>query len=554
MAEKPHTSEDLSAESEYSSHLILSDADSDDSPAEPVELITISDECDSAEEMEPESLRDPENEVVLDITGSLLEDYPSDIEETAASRDNLPRKSGMTNWLPVMRDDSPQDCRYAPEPEWPSLGSTDNQRSRKIAAILSKEKHIEFRRFEKVPQAPRVLGKSISHISRFTSLARRNMNQMLSHFAFCWSDEQKNEFVKSADGMERFCGPAKLINHLKIEDYQLELIISVTHDITIEILKREPDNAATLLEMIASLYGQPTKEKLDKFKPNPLYSPARARHFLTATDDANLLGLANVISRTFMLERPVGLRREWYHRAIAEVHRKVDDGVMSFEAAVAKVGKLMDVAGEHHLALSILEPYERFHAFFAHEWLQQGAPPPFPAPLACPMDEFHHAPIDCIRVLTFDMAAQVVEKIQREQHLYIVLRTLNDYRYDQNALGMVGFTAAHWEEAYFLFPFTFPLISAAVASFAKKKQLHCVNVRRAQFMIGLDCKFSEIAQAHPAGRKRGSDQSPIASILRSKGVSHCNNHFYDMFVHPMEVHDNALRHAAAELYFLANAK
>ena len=534
-----------------------------------VEIITIS-SCSEAEgeseeeenvqmQVNPDKDANQEDDVILDIRSSLLDDYPSDIEEISrnvqASKPSTSKEKSSSTVPPHSSCKITEyEAEIDDELEWPSLGRTDCQRSKKIASILMKEKNIAFGKFVKIPQAPKILGKAISYVPRFTSLFRRNFNQMLSFFAVQWSEREKVEFIRNADGVERFCGHAKLINHLAMKDYDLELIISITHDITLQCLKRNPEYAAPVLELISVLYGKPTKEKLDRFKLCTLYSPARARYFLDASDDANLLGLSNIIIRTFRIERPVGLRREWYQRALAEVHRKVSDGVMGEEEAVGKVRKLMDVAGERRLALAILEPYEIFHARLAYEWFQEGHPPPPPSPLACLVDKFHRAPIECIRVLTPEMATHAMDKMQREDDLYVVLRSLNDYSYDQNALGVVGFTATHWDEAYFIFPFKFPHIAAAVATFAKKKRLHCINVRRANFMTGFDCKFIEIATAQSVGRKRGSDQTPIASILRSRGVNHCNNHFYDMFVDPFSVTNAALRHAAAELYFLANAK
>ena len=69
--------------------------------------------------------------------------------------------------------------------------------------------------------------------------------------------------------------------------------------------------------------------------------------------------------------------------------------------------------------------------------------------------------------------------------------------------------------------------------------------------MGTEFDFVEVSTAEPVGKKRGGDESPIARVFEKGGISHCDKHSFDIFVDPLSVSDAALRHAAAELFFLS---
>ena len=205
---------------------------------------------------------------------------------------------------------------------------------------------------------------------------------------------------------------------------------------------------------------------------------------------------------------------------------------------------------ERTAAVEMMEPFKLFSEYFAKKWFGRDVVV-FPSlQMFCAEDEFHSAPVQVVKVLTHVVARQVAERILEVDKLVFVYRTINDYRFDHNAVGVVGFSAAHWAEAFFLFPFSLPTLAKAVAAAAVGKEIHCLNARNAVGVFGNGLNFIEV-NGSEAGRKRRAPAGGFRKLLKSIGVDHCENFFFNSFAKPHEIDSRALRHAAYELHFLA---
>ena len=236
---------------------------------------------------------------------------------------------------------------------------------------------------------------------------------------------------------------------------------------------------------------------------------------------------------------------------VAEVNRKVQDGLMDSMQAFEKIDSV--VAGERRHALQVLQPYPAFRDFFGHRWFHSYGPLREPVIWNCPDDAFHKASIRFARVFTEPATRDVVGRIKRADKLCVVFRSMNDRRYDEASLGMVGLIAKDWDVAFFFFPFSHPLPAAVVAEVIGHKPLHCVNKSHAESLMGSYFRFVEVSPTIPVGRQRGRDDFPIADVIDCQGVRHCAKHSCDRFVDPDTVSNAALAHASAELFFLRRA-
>ena len=247
------------------------------------------------------------------------------------------------------------------------------------------------------------------------------------------------------------------------------------------------------------------------------------------------------------------MRRECFRRVAAELSKRVDDGVMRFEVATEKLSVLIDTAGERKRLLPALEPYESFYAHFAEVWAWKDVPPVLPPRFHCDNDLFHNTAANYQLVLSVGMAQEVISKLQSMPYLCVVVRTTNDERYDPNGLGAVGISSPNCLEQFFAFPLSFPAAAEAIARCLGSKPVRCVNAHRAEYLMGKGYRFVEMASEPLVGRKRATDQTPLATALGRKfpNLDHCNNHFFNSFVHPYDISTEALRHAAVELFYLS---
>ena len=173
-----------------------------------------------------------------------------------------------------------------------------------------------------------------------------------------------------------------------------------------------------------------------------------------------------------------------------------------------------------------------------------------PPPNKCAVDEFHNVPMRSVKVLTDDMANRVVERIKKEDVLYITIWECNDHRFDPDGVGVVGFMAARWDESFFIFPMLHSLPAKMVGDAVKGKKLACTNVARATHLFGRGFQFVDLS-SKPTYKRKVTDFSTMAEFCRANGIVHCNRHFANPSLFPLEVSDSFLRHAASELYWLA---
>ena len=224
-------------------------------------------------------------------------------------------------------------------------------------------------------------------------------------------------------------------------------------------------------------------------------------------------------------------------------------GSLAFNEATDIIEKC--VAGERVAAIEALEPFDIFHAHFSRKWFNKAVQFPRPPDPACNNDnEFHNAPLRVIKIMTEALADGVVAKINGAEKIYVVTRAANDFRFDPASAGLVGFTAAGWDEAFFAFPLSHPKPAKMIADEVKKKAVVCVNAQHTANSVGHDFALVDIGAQFVRNRKRGAELSSIAALFASKNIGHCNGHFHDMFVCPYEISDSAYQHAAAELFFL----
>ena len=180
-----------------------------------------------------------------------------------------------------------------PEEDLPPV-QMQNEQARKITKILECKK-LNCKALSKISMAPLVLAKAVSDVKRISSSVRRNFNAMMDFLSFRWNERQKVIFLKNVTDNERFCGPAKIISHLKMRDADPRLMLSITHDLTILCLKEQPTQARSLMQLIGEIYGQGEVRKLEVFKQSDFYSTARARYFLEAADENNLAAHASIL-------------------------------------------------------------------------------------------------------------------------------------------------------------------------------------------------------------------------------------------------------------------
>ena len=492
---------------------------------------------------------DAPEEVVEDLRDVLFEDYASDIDgersfpsgPSASSqnrRDAFPHADVEAIQEFCESDDDATNDQYD-EPLGERICS-------KLATMLRKGKKVDLKRLEKIAQLPFLLARSISRVKGPKAIFRRSLKDILIHFSTRWNEAEKRIFFDNTTDATFYCGPIQIAKLLKLENFEITTLISLNHKTVIDFISERRNLAEPLLSLLASLYGKPTAEKLKIFKSMVNPTKESARYFLLSAVDGNLASLASAVSG-LGFERPLPFRKADFVKCFSEAESGIVNGVLEFEQAVKKITRC--VAGERAAALDVMSPFTSFYAHFVNEWTDNVLDFDPPSSLICEVDDFHEAPIRVIKVLTDVVAKQVADRIRAVDRLTIVYRRTNDYAFNPEATGVVGFTAAHWDEAFFIFPFSLPSISATVASAAKSKTIACNGVNVHKSLFGNEWKFVELG--NPPNRKvrRSPLVNNLGLLLKSKGVAHCRNHMYSLFVRPEEVSDVALRHAAAELFF-----
>ena len=494
------------------------------------------------------------SEAVEDLRDSLLNDYPSDIDEAGAgpsSRgDKAQDASGAglhthrTFEVDVAEDDD--DFFYK------GLSHAEVKIAKRLAKIFDSPKGVNAGRLNTLTNSPLILAKSLTYVKKSRAQFRKNINDVINHFASRWNEREKKQFFNVATDTSDVHRPAKLIDLLELDDFPLISLLSAHYKIVINILRRLPAKAAPLLDLLASFLGKSNKEKLAQFRALDC-SSARARWFLEAVSDTTITTLANLVSHTFRIERPAPFRMAQLPSCLTHLNHKVNKGMLEFGTAVDIINHC--VAGKHADALDILTPFPLFRDYFSAKWARERdntkPPPPLPPPLPSQCDDndrFHSAPIKVIKILTVDMASQIVKRLSAVKELFVVARTGNDYRFDPDALGAVGFTAAHWDEGYFLFPVTYPAPTKLVSDAVKKLTLKCMDTKRMKVLMGEEYKFANMINME------GACTAEYRRLFTLWNVAHCPKFFANSFVCPYaRGNDKALFHAAAELFHMSRS-
>ena len=258
----------------------------------------------------------------------------------------------------------------------------------------------------------------------------------------------------------------------------------------------------------------------------------------------------NAVSRVFVVPAPAVFRCRRMQPCIAETSRKLDMGRITLAAAVKKIES---VCGSdepiRHMALSVMHPHKRLYDHFRHTWLYNGFGEIFEPPLGCPAETFHRAMPRIFNVVTEFMADAIVPRIAAMGEAFVSFRSCNDFKYENTSVGVAGLSARNSTEVFLIWPYTHPNAASRILEAAKGKPLHCVNAKKAQEKFGDEFEFVDLAL-----ERRANDDAfdPMKRVLqRAVGVAHCRNHCYDVFVNPAGVTNLAVRHLAAELYFLS---
>ena len=502
----------------------------------------------SEESVEPAAAAETmdQDEIVEDYRGVLLEECPAiDDEEEVNTRVVDPRAS---------RDVREFDVDVVGKAEFvaPLMSQVGRKLSDRIAKWLRTSVKMNVRSFNKWPNMPMVMATAISGLRRSSAIIRRNINFVLGHFEPKWSEQEKAIFFENVGNAGRLLSPARIIYILKVTEFKIVHLVSLYHEAIFAILSRKPEAAQPFLNLLESLYGKTAAEKLVVFRSYD-DNEERAKCFMAATDDAHLVVLCNQIARRFGKKKPAPFRMTHFPSYVAMVARAVDDGVMRFDLAKKIISE--SVAGDKRTALEALKPYDLLHAHVSHSW---GIPthhplPPLPPPPFCHDDAFHQVPLKPIKILTQEIASQVAQRLQGEERIFVSVRECNDFAYNASSLGVVGFTAARWEEAFFLFPLSFPSPLQIIAEAIGQKELVCINVKHATHLLGPKFNFVWLGGFRTTRRRNGFFRSAVDNLYEMLDIPLCLNHSRDPLSHPSQIDPVALRHITAELFHMVQA-
>ena len=386
--------------------------------------------------------------VVEDYTDMLLNDYPSGLEEEEAAVPPPPPPP------PQPKNDKRRVTRefvvdVAGHDEEFANPSIDIFSCDRVARTLRSSRHLNLEKWEKVQDAPLILAKSICRIKGSTNQTRSNLGKLFCHFATRWNEREKKIFFDHVGEADAVCNTSKIIRLLQMKNFDLVFLVSLSHEFVIDVLRVHPDRIKPFFSLLSDIFGETPAKKLSIFKSRE-YAMARAKYFTEAATDDNLTQLCKFVSRTFCVEMPIKMRMAQFPKCLADINRKRHRGTMDFNMAVEIIDKY--TAGEHNAAIRSLEPYAELHAHFMRAWYgaeTEGFKTP-PPPNKCAVDEFHNVPMRSVKVLTDDMANRVVERIKKEDVLYITIWECNDHRFDPDGVGVVGFMAARWDESFFI--------------------------------------------------------------------------------------------------------
>ena len=509
----------------------------------------------SVQEVDAAVAKTADDEVIEDYRDVLLGDCPSEIDvddvipSTSASSDSLQTMSEAIAISPEFVVDVVDKNEFIA----PLLTHVEQNMVSRLVKMLRAGAKINVRTVKSWPNMPVVLAKAAATFQRFSVTKRRNINLVLSFFASRWSEKEKLVFFENAAAIAHLLSPAKIIGILKMEDFSIAHLVTLHHEVIGDAFVRKPDMARPFLDLLGSVYGKTAAEKLRIFRSYDS-DKRRARCFIEAADDAHLVQLCNQVARRHGLERPVAFRMVQLPQCARVVAKAVEEGVMSFDVALKSLTE--SVAGEKMRAMEMLRPYDLLFPHLMEAWglsTDDSHPPPPPPPPVCADDEFHRISRRPIKILTEDLASQVVQLLQKEQRIYISVRECNDYCYDPSSLGAVGFTAAGWDEVFFLFPLSFPSPAKIIVKAIGQRKLVCINAKQAGVLLGPGFNLVWCAQSRLTRRVRGFFRSAFDTFFESVGVSRCPNHSLDPLVHPNLINPVVLKHIVAELQLMVES-
>ena len=502
-----------------------------------------------------------DEERVEDIRDTLLEVLPdiSDDEVTGTFGDPVPsvgpgflgNRVPVAPVLPALANSEWEVCFVATS-DSEFLGEVALDKLVKhVTSVILNSRAINLQLLSRhIPskQAPIILARAVCAVTHRTTRARANANRILAFFSSIWTESEKCLFFDQTVESE-FFPPCRLIELLRITSFDLPTIVATNHDLTIACLRLNPAVVPAFMDTLSMMHQLPSDEKLDIFKHSRGFSNARAKFYMGASTDSNIVGMANSVSKAFNVEKPVSFRRKFFQEWFSDIDTKVSQGSLTVPAAMQKINEIVGYeAGERDVAIALLEPYEVFHSYFRKVWFDENVTIGTPKAPPCLHDDFHSVQPHVIRVLTMDMATQAASALMGAGRITVNFRARNDYRYNLEDVGAVGFSAAHLDVVFIFFPLSYPLPAAAFAHIVGQTALYCADVNRMRAVFGPGINFVQIEGV--VCSRKGYLSKPVSALVSKAGAKLCRYGYHDNFGSP-NVASVALCHFAAELLFLS---
>ena len=496
----------------------------------------------------------PETDYLSGLISSVLEPVDDDIEAVmigapSSSRGGGP-ETGATSPAHTVHeyevDEVDEDTFIQP------LMRNMTSSGEKLGRLISRKDAVNVEQISKslpLGRGPEILAEAAKAM-KISKKARKNYTCILKHLSTKWSEGDKSRYLDLIKQNDPLLSPTKVIEYLKIENFEIELALGLGDSSTVNILKEFPGKVEAFVSMITKLYGGSPRDKMNHFKSIKGYSNKRASSFLDMSVDTVLSSMMNLISKIFAIPAPLKFRRQRVLQCINESAKKMAAKKMTFESAVDRIDAVVgEEEDDRDIALSIMHPHISLLDHFRGAWMEGKTDPPRGTPLECPNDDFHADVRQIINVQTNDLADMVVERVASAEELFVACRCCNDYRFDPTSPGAIGFTAKHWEEVFILWPYTFPAAAAKIAASVASKPLHVVGANLAEQRLGSNFHFVDLC----SGRTNGENQHGAMKRVLSAGahVNYCQNYWDNVFVSPSKVDKKALMHLAAEVGFLS---
>ena len=540
--------------------------DADDASISDTEVTVRQVEISAEPKSEDERISDPDyfQQMVFE---PIDEDCMNEVIEGGASPSELRREvqvaSSSLSHVAAVAEDVEEVVQE--EDLQPLVGP--NRIAKKIASILkASSRRVNFRGIEKIlppGRAPETMAEAAMMMKDERGRAKSNYVGLLKFLSTRWNNEEKLRFLDEIGDVDPCITHPKVVEYLGVRDADMRLILAESIEVTVACLKIQPGRVEPFLQFLSKLYGSGANAKVEESNKIAKESGRRSAYFMRVSIDARILATVKAISRAFFVEIPIEIRRRFFQERIVDIGEKIYGRKMGFSVGVKLINFFVDrVAGDRRTALDVMNPYGALRAHFAAEWFGEDPdcplllPPvnalPPPAPLVCPADRFHGCSPPIFQVVTLELAISVVERLKGVDDIAMAFRATGDLRYDDQSVGVIGFSARRSNVVHVLFPNSHPGPSQMVASAMKRKRVHCVNATRVTERLGNGFQLVELDEARRRGEKNPTAVG-VHNILRCMGVDYCQNHFYDATHSPEVIEGATLTHLAAEVHFLASA-